>query len=129
MGTLNLAHTRINIMLTFAILIIFRQIALQVTAYIGSAFLNQGGSYHPASHLTVHPEYDPNREGVNDVGIVKLRNAIQFGGDVQPINLPIGITVNAGDEATATGWGDISVKFFRQAQLRNNLVILFRFLF
>lgn len=85
-----------------------RQIALQVTAYVGSVYLDHGGSYHPAAHLTVHPGFD-NQRVVNDVGIVKLRNAIQFGGDIQPINLPIDITVNAGDEATATGWGDISV--------------------
>ena len=76
--------------------------------YVGSVYLDRDGTYYDVETLVVHPGFDFFTLE-NDISVIKVAKDIVFGDNVQPINLPIDITVNPGDVATATGWGDTKV--------------------
>lgn len=86
-----------------------------MVVFVGSIYLNGEGTYYLVSKLTHHPDFDPFKKSIddidliNDIGIVMLKNPILLGGNVQIINLPIGVTVPSGSSATAIGWGSFKV--------------------
>lgn len=76
--------------------------------YVGSVYLDREGTYYEVETLVVHPDFDY-WSLQNDISLIKVAKDIVFNDNVQPINLPIDITVNPGDVAIATGWGDTKV--------------------
>lgn len=79
-------------------------------AYVGSVYLDgNSGTFHNISDFAIYPYYN-SHTNANDIALIKLEDKISLGGNVQPINFPIDITVSTGDNATIVGWGAISVR-------------------
>lgn len=74
-----------------------------MTAVVGTNYLNQGGISYPVSRLLYHGEYNP-QAFTNDIGIVVLGAPIQYNPSVQPIALSTA-SPNPGDILTLIGWG------------------------
>lgn len=76
----------------------------------GSNVLDVGGNFYEVEKLIEHPVYIP-ATITNDIGLIKLKEPIEFGNKVKAINLPKENTT--GDiELTLSGWGTTSVNGF-----------------
>lgn len=69
------------------------------------------GTDHSVVDFVIHPKFNI-KTMENDIAIIFLGDPISLGGDVQPINFPINVTVSPGDNAIVIGWGTLSVKSY-----------------
>lgn len=72
--------------------------------YVGSVYLNSGGSYFDIEYYKVHPRWYSVGGGY-DISVIKVTESIKYNKNVQPISLPFNISVKPRDEATVVGWG------------------------
>lgn len=61
------------------------------------------------SELFPHPEYD-NKNGINDIGIIKLQSEVTFNDMIKPIELAEGDNDFANETAVISGWGSFDSK-------------------
>lgn len=77
----------------------------------GSNILDVGGNFYEVEKLIEHPVYIP-ATITNDIGLIKLKEPIEFSEKVKAVNLPKENTT--GDiELTLSGWGTTSVSQFK----------------
>lgn len=74
--------------------------------YVGSVYIGLGskGRRYNVKYYKVHPNWTKYDRGY-DISVIKVTERLKFNKNAQPINLPIGISVVPGDEATVAGWG------------------------
>ncbi|KAI4500260.1 hypothetical protein M0802_004677 [Mischocyttarus mexicanus] len=80
--------------------------ASRVTVHVGSVLLNAGGKVYKAEKLVTNEKYNAFKL-INDVGLVRTSEDIEFNQLVQPIKLPSSNSIKAGDGVVLTGWGRI----------------------
>ncbi|XP_078052124.1 transmembrane protease serine 9-like [Augochlora pura] len=78
-----------------------------ISVVSGTIYLDQGGEFHGVASMIAHPNYDPNSQPNNDVGVVKLTNPINFNMLQASISLPTG-DPPANNYAIVSAWGETS---------------------
>ncbi|XP_069701694.1 chymotrypsin-2-like [Periplaneta americana] len=79
-----------------------------LSALVGSVNIQEGGQSYDVDTITVHEGYDEANNVLNDIAVVKLKSAISFNENVQPVKLPAQMEPTpGGTPATVLGFGRI----------------------
>lgn len=80
----------------------------QIEVMAGSNDMHNGLDYYEADKLIVHENYD-DPLFANDIGLIRLKNPIEFNEKIQPIKLA---TEELTEDTTLqlSGWGSLSVR-------------------
>ncbi|XP_022904433.2 trypsin delta-like [Onthophagus taurus] len=92
--------------------------ASQFSIRVGSSIRNSGGSTYTVSQVHQHPQYDEDTIDF-DISVLRISNNVALGSAVGLIGLPTqDQPINAGDDATVTGWGTLTEGGILPSQLQ-----------
>lgn len=90
---------------------------------VGTNTLSRGGTLYLAKKFIIHEKYDENLS-LDDVGLILLKNPIEFNDRVQPAPLS-DRKVKEKSVLVVTGWGQLAVKYFTHMKILHKIFFQF----
>ncbi|XP_025986030.1 chymotrypsin-2-like [Solenopsis invicta] len=82
--------------------------ASEIKVVAATINLRDPKSQHEVEKIIVHREYDPSNSYINDIALIKVKNAFKASVTIAPVPLPKkGHDVKTNDVAVVSGWGTI----------------------